>query len=148
MSCLSITTLNQNRWSQVWTRVLLSTEHSCCVTMKITMASKEQPTLWTPPHPGFTPSLSRTQTAYELKPRMARTYSQPAERRTYSSVCRPSPRLCVCLIDPPTTIALPEIAVRDYLFGEPRLFFKWPYLSLKKMRHLGTTGVGMFCCFF
>lgn len=48
------------------------------------------------------------------------------------SVC-----LYVCLIDHPTTIALPEIAVRDYLFGEPHLFFKWPYLSLK-MRHLGT----------
>lgn len=50
--------------------------------------------------------------------------------------------LSVCLIDHPTTIALPEIAVRDYLFGEPRLFFKWPYLSLKKMRHLGTNGGG------
>lgn len=45
----------------------------------------------------------------------------------------------VCLIDHPTTIALPEIAVRDYLFGEPHLFFffKWPYLSLKKNETLG-----------
>lgn len=61
----------------------------------------------------------------------------------------------VCLIDHPTTIALPEIAVRDYLFGEPHLyffflffFFKWPYLSLKKMRHLGTNGGGNVSCLF
>lgn len=56
----------------------------------------------------------------------------------------------VCLIDHPTTIALPEIAVRDYLFGEPHLFlfFKWPYLSLKKWDTWGQMGVGMFpVCF-
>lgn len=67
--------------------------------------------------------------------------SQPYVRETFGLTVS----LSICLSDwstTITTIALPEIAVRDYLFGEPHLFFKWPYLSLKKMRHLGTMGAG------
>lgn len=68
------------------------------------------------------------------------------ERNTRSvslSVC-----LSVWPIDHPTTIALPEIAVRDYLFGEPHLFFKWPYLSLKKWDTWGQWGRERFFFFF
>lgn len=51
---------------------------------------------------------------------------------------------------PPTAIALPrDCSERLPFFGEPHLFFKWPYLSLKKMRHLGTMGAGFsFVCLF
>lgn len=77
------------------------------------------------------------------------SHREPTDWWIYSTVYQTYPReafglslLSVCLIDHPTMIALPEIAVRDYLFGEPHLFFKWPYLSLKKMRHLGTNGGG------
>lgn len=152
---------------EVWTRVLLSTEHSCCVTMK--MMSKEQLTLslsLLPEHWFYPPWLSRTQTAYELFSHLPFLPSLNANRgshghgtlagnqRTYSTVRQNLPPreasgLSLCLsvwsIDHPTTIALPEIAVRDYLFGEPHLFFKWPYLSLKKWDTWGQWGRE---CFF
>lgn len=134
------------------------------------MMSKEQRTLSlsTPRALVSPPWLPRTQTAYELfshlpssqperQPRLAWTYSRrvPTDQRVYSTVPQQPTRekrlvrLFICLsvwsIDHPTTIALPEIAVRDYLFGEPHLFFKWPYLSLKKWDTWGQWGRE---CFF
>lgn len=116
----------------------------------------------------YPPWLSRTQTACKLLNRLPSSQPECQQRlawmhshrettdlRIYSTVyqtySREASGLCllsVCLIDHPTTIALPEIAVRDYLFGEPHLFFKWPYLSLKKWDTWGHMGVGMFpVCF-
>lgn len=115
----------------------------------------------------YPPWLSRTQTAYtnclatSPPPSLnanwgsrGRTLAGNQQTSGFTVLCvkRTREKHLVCLfnclsvwsIDHPTTIALPEIAVRDYLFGEPHLFFKWPYLSLKKMRHLGTMGAGIF----
>lgn len=132
-----LTTQNQNIWSEVWTRVLLSTEHSCCVTMK--MMSKEQLTLslsLLPETPVLPPmTLKDPDSLYELfshlpssqperQPRLAWTCSrrEPTDQRIYSTVRQKPTRekhlvclficLSVWLIDHPTTIALPEIAVR------------------------------------
>lgn len=84
------------------------------------------------------------------QPRLASTYSgrELTDQRIHSTVRQTREKRLVCLficlsvwsIDHPTTIALPEIAVRDYLFGEPHLFFKWPYLSLKKWDTWGQWG--------
>lgn len=86
-------------------------------------------------------------------PRLAWTYSQGTNRPVDLQHCQSnlletsiwSVSLSVRLIDHPTTIALPEIAVRDYLFGEPHLFFKWPYLSLKKWDTWGQWERECFC---
>lgn len=108
---------------EVWTRVLLSTEHSCCVTMK--MMSKEQLTLslsLLPEHWFYPPWLSRTQTAYELfshlpsspawtptEARMDTVLSQGTSGLTVLSV-KTYPRekhlvcLFVCLSDRSTTL--------------------------------------------
>lgn len=72
--------------------------------------------------------------------------SQPYVRETFGLTVS----LSICLSDwstTITTIALPEIAVRDYLFGEPHLFFKWPYLSLKKWDTWEQWERGMFLWF-
>lgn len=150
-----------SRLAQHWTFLLCDNEDDDDE-QKSNWLSLDSPERWFYP-----PWLSRTQTApYELfshlpssqpehQPRLAWTYSgrELTDQRIYSTVRRTREKHLVCLficlsvwsIDHPTTIALPEIAVRDYLFGEPHLFFKWPYLSLKKWDTWGQWGRE---CFF
>lgn len=94
----------------------------------------------------------------ECQQRLAWTYSgrELTDQRIYSTVRQTREKHLVCVfvclsvwsIDHPTTIALPEIAVRDYLLGEPHLFFKWPYLSLKKWDTWGQWGRVCFIFWF
>lgn len=72
-------------------------------------------------------------------PRLVRTHSrrEPTDQRIYRTVERSiwSVSLSVCPSDRSTT--LPQLHSQRLqweitFFGEPHLFFKWPYLSLKK----------------
>ena len=92
---------------------------------------------------------------------LAWTYSrrEPTDQRIYSTVRQKTssreasgPPLypSVRLTDRPPyyhNCTPRDCSERLPFFGEPHLFFKWPYLSLKKMRHLGTMGAGMFSSF-
>lgn len=141
--------------------LLLSAEHSCCVTMK---TSKGQGTL-PPPRRLFFSRLFVCLFGF-FNPDDAHAHRQPmascghilqgTSRPVDLQYCPsnlPSDKHLVrllvrlCLIDHPTTIALPEIAVRDYLLGEPHLFFKWPYLSLKQLDTWGQWGWGCLVIF-
>lgn len=163
---------NQNRWSQVWTQLCFSrhwtflvcdnededeqrVNDSISLSLSLLLNADSTPcdskgnrTLMN----CYATSPPGSQTANQGCCGCVFTGSQQACRFTVLSVklnwekhvfgiclCHPS----VWSSDYPTTIALIEIAVRDYLFGEPHLFFKWPYLSLKN----GTMGTGMFVWF-
>lgn len=92
---------------------------------------------------------------------LAWTYSrrEPTDQRIYSTVRQktssreasgPSLYPSVRLTDRPPyyhNCTPRDCSERLPFFGEPHLFFKWPYLSLKKMRHLGTMGAGKFSSF-
>lgn len=167
----------------MWTllRVLLSTEHSCCVTMKMMSKKSNGLSLYYPnavffvtprdsqgprqpkklfshlPLPPFPPQGPKRQPMGGL----AWTYSrrEPTDQRIYSTVRQktssreasgPSLYLSVRLTDRPPyyhNCTPRDCSERLPFFGEPHLFFKWPYLSLKKMRHLGTMGAGLFSLF-
>lgn len=147
----------------MWTRVLLSTEHSCCVTMKMTMArtSEEQLTLSAPrmlvwPRDSQGPrqptNWSATSPFPAWMPAEDRVDVLAGNRQTGGPAAPPVETVSpsVRVFDRSTT--LPQLHSQRLqweitFFGEPHLFFKWPYLSLKKMRHFGTMGAGMFFVF-
>lgn len=159
-------TQNQNRWSkrvdsylaQHWTFLLCDNEDDDGDDEQRAIDSllpkcwfyphphdSKGPRQWPPLFPAWTPTKAHVDLLAGNQWTSGYTVLHPQnssqEHLVWLSLC-----LSVWFINHPTTIALPEIAVRDYLFGEPHLFFKWPYLSLKK-RHLGTKGLGMFSVF-
>lgn len=143
VSCLSITNAKPKQMklsvdshlAQHWTFLLWDNEDD----FHEQRAADSFPTPWALVLPPMTlkdpdklsshlPPSSQT----ERQPRLVWTFSgrELTDQRILSTV-RQNPRetsgLSLCLsvwsMDHPTTIALPQIAVRDYLFGEPQLFF-------------------------
>lgn len=114
--------------------------------------------------------LSRTQTACKLLNRLPssqpecqqrltwmHSHREPTDLRIYSTVyqtySREASGLSVWLTTQPRLHSqrlqweITFLVNLIYIFFS-FFFFKWPYLSLKKMRHLGTNGGGNVSCLF